>query len=118
MYWNGYIEKVGTGTEDIINKCLERGLRTPEFHQEEDFRVVIWRADNDVTNDVTNYSDRIINLIRDNSSVTIRELADEIGIGIRQCKRIMAELKQKGLVSRKGSPRTGEWVLNNSLYDK
>lgn len=21
MYWNGYIEKVGTGTEDIINKC-------------------------------------------------------------------------------------------------
>lgn len=114
MYWNGYIEKVGTGTEDIINKCLERGLKTPEFHQEGNFRVVIWRVDNDVTN----YSDRIINLIRDNSNVTIRELANEIGIGIRQCKRIMAELKQEGLVSRKGSPRTGEWVLNNSLYDR
>ena len=45
MYWNGYIEKVGTGTEDIINKCREYGLKTPEFYQEEDFRVVIWRAD-------------------------------------------------------------------------
>lgn len=22
MYWKGYIEKVGTGTEDIIEKCL------------------------------------------------------------------------------------------------
>ena len=44
MYWNGYIEKVGTGTEDIINKCREYGLKAPEFHQEEDFRVVIWRA--------------------------------------------------------------------------
>ena len=44
MYWNGYIEKVGTGTEDIINKCREYGLKTPEFYQEEDFRVVIWRV--------------------------------------------------------------------------
>lgn len=43
MYWNGYIEKVGTGTEDIINKCRAYGLKTPEFYQEEDFRVVIWR---------------------------------------------------------------------------
>lgn len=47
MYWNGYIEKVGTGTEDIINKCREYGLKTPEFYQEEDFRVVIWRAYNE-----------------------------------------------------------------------
>ena len=37
MYWNGYIEKVGTGTEDIINKCREYGLKTLEFYQEEDF---------------------------------------------------------------------------------
>ena len=47
MYWNGYIEKVGTGTEDIIEKCHAYGLQTPEFHQEEDFRVVIWRRKND-----------------------------------------------------------------------
>ena len=37
------IEKLGTGTEDIITKCREYGLRTPEFHQDEDFRVIIWR---------------------------------------------------------------------------
>ena len=43
MYWNGYIEKLGKGTEDIITKCKEYGLRTPEFHQDEDFRVIIWR---------------------------------------------------------------------------
>ncbi len=33
MYWNGYIEKVGTYTEDIINKCREYGLKSPEFYQ-------------------------------------------------------------------------------------
>lgn len=44
MYRNGYIEKVGTGTEDIINKCREYGLKSPEFYQEEDFKVVVWRT--------------------------------------------------------------------------
>lgn len=28
MLWNGYIEKVGTGIEDIINKCREYGQKT------------------------------------------------------------------------------------------
>lgn len=43
MFWIGYIEKVGTGTEDIVNLCKDKGLQSPEYHQEEDFRVVIWR---------------------------------------------------------------------------
>ena len=36
---------MGTRTTDIINHRLESGLRKPEFHQDDDFRVVIWRQD-------------------------------------------------------------------------
>ena len=43
LFWTGYVDKVGTGTEDIVNLCKEKGLKSPEYHQEEDFRVVIWR---------------------------------------------------------------------------
>ena len=43
VYLSGYIEQMGTGTTDIIDRCLEYGLRKPEFHQDEDFRVVLWR---------------------------------------------------------------------------
>lgn len=39
-----FLLELGKGTEDIINKCREYGLRSPEFYQEEDFRVVIWRT--------------------------------------------------------------------------
>ena len=42
-YLAGYIEEMGTGTSDIIEKCLNHGLDTPEFIQAEEFRVVIWR---------------------------------------------------------------------------
>lgn len=27
-----------------LEKCHNYGLKTPEFYQEDDFRVVIWRA--------------------------------------------------------------------------
>lgn len=43
LFWTGYVDKIGTGTEDIITLCKEKGLKEPEYHQEEDFRVVIWR---------------------------------------------------------------------------
>ena len=63
MYWNGYIEKVGTGTEDIINKCRAYGLKTPEFYQEEDFRVVIWRKSDSKS------IDNLIELIKNTSFI-------------------------------------------------
>ena len=45
VYLSGYIEQMGTGTTDIIDHCLAYGLRKPEFHQDEDFRVVLWRPE-------------------------------------------------------------------------
>lgn len=45
VYLAGYIERMGTGTRDIVSKCLELGLRQPEFHQNEEFRVTLWRKE-------------------------------------------------------------------------
>ena len=45
MYLKGYIEKAGTGTEDMIAKCREWGIPAPEWREEEaeDFRVILKR---------------------------------------------------------------------------
>ena len=44
MYLSGYIERIGTGTGDIVRWCKEAGLqREPEFVQEEFFKIIIWR---------------------------------------------------------------------------
>ena len=43
MYLSGYIERMGTGTGDIIRLCHEKHLKEPEFIQEEFFRTIIWR---------------------------------------------------------------------------
>lgn len=44
MYLSGYIERMGTGTGDIIRWCRNAGLqREPEFVQEDIFKTIIWR---------------------------------------------------------------------------
>jgi predicted HTH transcriptional regulator len=45
IYLAGYIERMGTGTGDIVSKCLALGLKQPEFLQEEDFKVTLWRSE-------------------------------------------------------------------------
>lgn len=44
MYLKGYIEKTGTGTEDMIAKCADWGIAAPEWiEDDDDFRVLIRR---------------------------------------------------------------------------
>jgi len=44
MYLAGYIERLGTGTGDIIRLCEEKGLNSPDFIQEENFKTILWRS--------------------------------------------------------------------------
>ncbi|MDR0834386.1 MAG: DUF4062 domain-containing protein [Candidatus Symbiothrix sp.] len=45
IYLAGYIERMGTGTGDIVSKCLDLGLKHPDFKQDEDFKVTLWRPE-------------------------------------------------------------------------
>ncbi len=53
----------------------------------------------------------LIELIRQNSKITAKEIADALKLSKRQCERIIADLKNRGILSRKGTNRTGYWVI-------
>lgn len=44
-YLAGYIEQMGTGTSDIVDKCVGWGLKKPLFEQQECFKVTLWREE-------------------------------------------------------------------------
>jgi helix-turn-helix DNA-binding domain protein len=122
MYWNGYIEKVGTGTEDIINKCREYGLKTPEFYQEEDFRVVIWRVNEEGdpmrSNDdpkafqsVPMNEERLLEIIRENPSISRAALSKQLNMSERQVRKIIDQLRENGVLTREGG-NSGKWIIN------
>jgi predicted HTH transcriptional regulator len=43
VYLAGYIERLGTGTTDIVSLCEQDGLPTPQFAQDAFFKVTIYR---------------------------------------------------------------------------
>ena len=44
LYLAQYIERMGTGTLDMIRRCRDAGLPEPEFDDISGFKTTIWRA--------------------------------------------------------------------------
>jgi predicted HTH transcriptional regulator len=83
MYLSGYIDRAGTGTKDIIDRCESYGLKTPEFIQEEDFRVVLWRASEQSTDQPTDQAEKRVRKIVELLSIPRKRAELQALVGIR-----------------------------------
>ena len=54
---------------------------------------------------------RTLELIRINNRITAKEVAESISVSLRQGERIMATLKEKGLIERIGPNKSGYWEV-------
>ena len=54
----------------------------------------------------------IIDLIRDDTSISVDQMAVKMAVKKRTLEREIASMKQKGYISRIGSPRSGKWEVN------
>ena len=118
------IEKWGSGIPRILRECSEYGLPEPEIIDfDGDFRVNMyrqlpekdWSHTDDTkhdTNDTLSENDtKILNLIRENPSITQAELREKLQVSIATVKRLMADLQKRGLIERQGSSRKGKWII-------
>lgn len=55
----------------------------------------------------------ILSLITNTPTITIREMANVLGLSLRQCERLVAEMKRKNLIKRIGSNKSGAWERIN-----
>ena len=55
---------------------------------------------------------RVVRLILRNSSTTEAEIANQLGVTLRQVERIVAALKKKAGLNRRGSDKTSEWYFD------
>jgi Fic family protein len=53
----------------------------------------------------------ILSIIAHTPQASAREMAEVLGITPRQCERILASLKQKGLIARVGAAKGGHWKI-------
>ena len=55
---------------------------------------------------------KVVKLILRNSATTESEIANQLGITVRQAERIIAALKKKAGLMRRGTDKVGEWYFD------
>jgi len=106
-YYDAIAESSRRGNSGpFIDFMLSEILRTLKSHQGE--------ALDDGTNVGTNVGEnerKVLSIIAHTPQATAREMAGVLGITSRQCERILASLKQKGLIARVGANKGGHWKI-------
>ena len=111
----GFIEKLGTGITRIKQEVEKAELPEPLFHYNYFFAVEFTRVGK-VQKSSQKSSQKILELIKQNSEITISELSGIIGISDRAIKKQISKLKDSGELRRIGPDKGGHWKIlkNNS----
>ena len=62
---------------------------------------------------MTSGEQKVLELLKKNPNVTIKILSQDLNISVRTIQRILASLKEKDVIVRKGSDKTGYWEVIN-----
>jgi predicted HTH transcriptional regulator len=133
----GYMERKGSGLTKIIEAYKSAynysEEKEPQFLSSRvEFTVTLKNLNygiNDVKNDVkvgvndvnsvvknvnnlnVDRDDSILNIIRENPSVTQAELAGKLGVSIRTAQRILDKMVKNGKICRIGAKKGGHWEI-------
>jgi predicted HTH transcriptional regulator len=113
MYLYGSIEQLGTGTEMIVEKCLEIGLPVPDFEQSEFFKLTLWRnvEEEKSAENIEKSREKIINLMKNNVFITQNGIVELTGLSIKSMEKNISILKKEGLVRREVPNKGGYWQV-------
>ena len=122
MYLRGYIEHVGSGTGDIIDKCRESGLPPPQWESEVDGLTIILRRANIASQLQTDKGAQgvgldvglertVVDEIRARPKIRMSEIAVKYQVTKRTVERVFSKLTQEGKIARVGGKRFGHWEV-------
>ena len=55
---------------------------------------------------------KILELIRNDSKISVPEIAEIVGLSIKGVEKNIRQLKQEGIISRTSDTKSGEWIIN------
>ena len=113
----GIIEKYGSGIKRVLESIKSYGLKEPSFKEIQDgFLVTCFKTAQKTAQKTTQKTtqkkstkDKIIDILRENPTITRSEMAQLLGKSQNTIKDHLAALKSKNRVERIGSDRDGYW---------
>jgi ATP-dependent DNA helicase RecG len=115
-----YIEKAGSGTQRMIELCLEAGLPEPRFEQRSGFFVITlwrdWLTDELLSALKLTYRQKAaVTLVKANKQITSGEYRAHTGVEVRTATRDLNELVKKGVFNRHGDKRGAYYTLRKDI---
>lgn len=114
----GYGENLGSGFPLILSAWNEKHWLKPELIEQQDLmqvKLILYINTKDVTlgvtKDIISIRNTIMELIQNNSEITICELSQKINITERTIKRDLSVLQKSGLIIREGGRKEGKWII-------
>ncbi len=127
LYLTKYVERMGTGTLDMIRRCRDSGLPEPEFRVTDGFTLTIPRLPSPIAKPPAvrlgeklgeKLGERlgetraaIVQSMLDNPKVTVTKLAESLGISTTAVEKNIHYLKSHGYVKRLGPAKGGHWEV-------
>ena len=108
------VEKIGSGISRINDAMKEAKLPEPDFKTEGIFTVVFKRVTVEETVEETvekTTREKIIELIRDNPTITTKDIAASVGITIKGVEYQIAKMQDDKILVREGSKKSGRWKI-------
>lgn len=121
----GYVNMFNRGVGQVQTDLKENGNQPAEFNVN---LITVFKVDVKVSQSYTNeiggkvggdealiemtdIQKSIIDLIGADASISIDQMAVKMAVKKRTLEREIANMKQKGYISRTGSPRSGKWEV-------
>ena len=110
-----YIEKWGRGIKLILSKEPDAEFKEVGRHFIVTFKRKTFSTSEGLVErlveGLAENQKKIIELIKENSSISKKELAEKIGISTTAIDKNIDSLKKKGLIKRQGPDRGGYWEI-------
>jgi predicted HTH transcriptional regulator len=124
LYLTRYIERVGSGTQTMIELCREAGLPEPQFEQRSgSFVITLWRdwltAEALAGYNLNDRQMQAIRIVKSQGRITNREYREQASVIIRTASRDLEELVDKGILMKVGATgRSTFYVLARKVDTK
>ena len=112
------VETFGSGIRKIYTLCNEAGVEVSYINEETAFTLEFSRDDRNIppkdggiNGGITEAELMLLSLLKQSPSMTNAELADASGRSERTISRLLAALKNRKLIQRIGSNKTGYWKV-------
>jgi len=113
LYLRKDIEKWGSGLRRIFETCKEADVKVEFKKLKSGFSVIFYRKERETATQKTTQktTQKILKIIKDNPSITRKELSERIGITENGVKFHLNKFKEMGILKRIGPDKGGYWEI-------